>query len=360
MELKTASLEIGHHTGKLELEGQTSYDLHAQIEISRQRYDTLKRRAKANKNESAFHVVGVDGRYWVVGERAYREEGVVEARQDLSKFSSEYMRPQLISHLLRVTRGDMPAALNAMIGHAPKYFDHVDKVRRSILGKCTYEYPHGSGTLSVKRVTPVDEIVGGMSNVLFGGGKSDVSNGRILAFDLGGRTLDMMYLEDGEPVYDEIFSEDLGGNQYIKAFCELVAQEHPAIVAGTGDGRFPFTEAHRVLISKDYKYEHLGDVYDLAPQVFEAFTPLLNTIDQRVKTFAHGFLNVRGVLKMGGISDLLYDRLIAPPDKDGRMGVFYPFVAQGKKAHRVHLAGRRGVLFLAVVGGLALMARELA
>lgn len=340
------------------------YCIHALAEIDRVKYDTLKRRYVA-QGIDGYDVVSVDGRFFVIGENAFLQNVKVQRRQDLTKFEPDYIRPIIVSMLLRLFEGEIPAAMNCIIGHAPKDYKHVAMVCKGVLGTYSYEYPNGKGRFRIAYAMPCDEIVGAAMNVAlntygqpYDKKASAILTGKNLVFDWGGETLDMLYTQNGVPQYTpEPFSESMGGNKQIGVFRDLVAQDHPAIVARARDKQFPLVAAQRVLLNDKYTYEHLGDTYDLSPQFHEAFSPLLHSMRDYVYDWTNGFIGVENVLIAGGVSDDLYGRLIEAPTKNSDGGIFFPFTTQGgKKKERTFRVDKRGEMFAGVARGFRRLA----
>lgn len=337
---------------------------HAQAEIDRAKYNMLKQRY-VSQGIDGYDTVAIDGRYYVIGEAAYAQGVKVQKRQDLTKYESDYMRPIVVSMLLRLFEGNIPPVLNCMIGHAPKDFENVAMVTDSVFGNYAYEYPNGKGRFRIAYVMPCDEIVGAAMNVALNtyGQPYDkkanaILSGTNLVFDWGGDTLDMLYTKNGIPQYaPRPFSESMGGNKQIEVYRALVAQDHKAIVARAKDRQFPFEAAQRSLLNDKYTHEHLGDVYDLSPQFKEAFAPLLHTMRDYVYDYTNGFIGVENVLIAGGVSDMLYGRLIETGSKNTHEGIFYPFTTQGgKKKERTFRVDKRGEMFAGVVRGFRRLA----
>lgn len=317
--LPFVAFEPGHRVVKI---GSTdlstvSYFDHDVVEIDRARFEYLKSRANGS---ARYDVIGVDGLYFVVGTRTQNETGEIQNRRDLRKYEKPYITALLTAALLMHYQGEIPARFNMMVAHAPLLYKEVATIRRSVLGTTRYEYIGGKGSFSVEYSEPYDEAVAGCMNILLNpygeaydpktfDNDTNITSGRWLFYDLGGGTLDLGILQDGIPVYDNIISLDVGGNDAITRFCDLVAYNRKPLVAGTKDGRFPRDIAYQVLMTPDLQLEHFGDMYDLSEEFDDAFMPLIRTSQRAVNDFTNGWLGYRGVIAIGGVTGILYYRL---------------------------------------------------
>lgn len=318
MEIPMVTFEPGHRVikiGATDCEHVAHFD-HDVIEIDSARYEYLRSR---ENGDARYDVVSVGGLFYIVGERAYNEKsGQVETRRNLRKYEQPYITALLVSGLLRLYNGNIPPRINIMIAHAPLLYESVSTIRRSVLGTTRYSYIGGKGQFLVEYSEPYDEVVAGCMNILlnpYGQPYAretfdmDVTSGRWLFYDLGGGTLDLGQLRDGIPVYDNIESHDVGGNDAINTFCALVSKNHRKLVAGTKDQKFPREIAYEVLMTPDMALEHFGTIYTFKDEFDEAFSPLVRSSQRLVADYTNGWLGYKGVIAIGGVCGVLYNQL---------------------------------------------------
>jgi hypothetical protein len=317
-EIPFVTFEPGHRVikiGATDRESVAHFD-HDVIEIDSARYEYLKSR---ENGVARYDAVSVGGLYFITGERAYNEkQGQVENRRDLRKYEQPYITALLVSGLLRLYNGNIPPRINIMIAHPPLLYNDITTIRRSVLGTTRYSYIGGKGQFTIEYSEPYDEVVAGCMNILLNPyGQPydretfdiDVTSGRWLFYDLGGGTLDLGQLRDGLPVYDNIISHDVGGNDAITTFCSLVSKNHKGLVSQTKDRKFPRDIAYEVLMNSNLSLEHFGSVYDLRDEFDEAFTPLVRSSQRYVTDYTNGWLGYKGVIAIGGVCGVLYNQL---------------------------------------------------
>jgi len=313
-----------------------------ELEKHRQRSAKSSRRGKSDVGPLAPGFVKVNGQGYVIGERAERYAVIKNTRKTgASRYNKDYYGVLVAATLPMLFRADKVDV--AFYGsHSPKDSIYRDDLMDSALGKWEVESANGAQTFRIIAAQAFDEpMCGLMRRILREDGKgfarTALLKGDTLVIDIGGLTVDMVFIGAGaEFDPDAYISEDGGIISVIDALEDAIKATHSARFKNAGHlGKHRLRYAIRNGIYRAGGHGEIG----CSEEVEQAIMPLLNQISNNFSRFG-GPTEYDTIFLTGGGSGALYSHLIPILDHNN-------VILADPDEETIHMANVRGMSQLA-------------
>lgn len=325
-------------------------------EISEHRYNQLADRA-LDRGKDAPHLVGdFDGQFYVTGENAAKEKTFTDQPVGIDRWKRNYQGVLFCATMQQLYMNEMPDVVNMYAGHPPKDFENRKILKSALKGSYSWITP-GFDRMKVRVdfVAPYDEFVGSISYLSldkFGkplNKKHPVCTKRTAIIDIGGGTMDLTVAEDGYPDHDNMTSRDIGGNEALYRFRDLIS-DRKEIRKILGGKQFPMEYVYEIAMDPNHCFEDAGTEYNFTSEFTEAFTPTVNQAATFIGNFFGAMIGFNSILMVGGTAGQIYDMLVPK--------VFGRWHSTEKEKNRVYRSGQGKDMMLSNGLGIMRMARS--
>lgn len=263
-------------------------------------------------------ILKINGQPVAVGDAA-RRYTIAERPTGAARYKKEYYGFGLAYALSEAFKKDV-ANITLIASHAPGDIAYSDHLRQAALGLWEVEGIHGLLTFKVADVMTFDEPIGGFSHYTLtetGGErkKNPLRNQTTLVVDVGGWTVDIAAIDDGDIDPLSLRSTRAGIIRLTDDFETYLRANNRSMFQDTGD--LDIKRVERAILSGVYKFgNHEIPCEDESRSVINA---LVNDIVGVINK-AGGAANYDGILLTGGGAVIVHDALI---DAYPRIDFFY-------------------------------------
>jgi hypothetical protein len=312
-----------------------SIQQNAVIEITEHVYQREAARYKNRRPNYGF--LEYDDKFYVTGNTAipyirdYRE-----MRHNKAKYTREYFGLQFVRGVLDLFGGNPPGDVHVVAGHPPMNADKRDSIIAALEGSWSFKAMHETIKFRVHTVFVDDEITCAALNERYRIDGSINSafrqDGIALGFDLGGGTVDVMYIgTDGYPIAGTHASAAIGLSECVWNFKELFDEKHGKLFPNSPHG-ISMDSVYKIFMDDDHALRSgalekgslaCGDIFERAThgelnKLFSAINNIAPDYETRVDC----------VKVYGGGGELLYlelaDSLFEPFFKNNNLHLAAP------------------------------------
>lgn len=282
------------------------------------------------RNEDYLCINGVP---YAIGKRAF-EEGFTGRQHGSARYTREYYGVFVAATLYKLYDKSMKR-ITLYGSHAPQDINFRDDLKHAAQGTWIVESFGEERVYDVHNVHCFDEPIGGLMNVVLNPlgtayQRTDLRKGRVLVFDIGGHTVDVVLMQDGKVNHQSADSIENGVINVEKEFArELVAQYRDVFKKSNAPSPDRIREAISTGVYQAGGYGGL-DVQNIADR---ACNPLLNAINDLFISYG-GIASNEYLLLTGGGSALLEQRI--------RQYLQHPRTVMAERPVDMHLANIRG------------------
>ncbi len=316
-----------------------SIEHNAVIEINRIDYNQEAARHKGRKPNYGY--LEYNGKYYVVGDAALpyiRDHR--ELLNNKAKYTREYYGLQFVRGLLSVYNGNPPADLHVIAGHAPLNNSKREAIVTALQGNWVVKSMHETIKFRVHTVFVEDEITCAALNQRYritGDKNSNFrQDGLVLGVDIGGGTVDVMYInENGYPVDGTHDSVAIGLSECVWNFKYLFDETYGHLFPHSAKG-ISLESVYQIYMDPDHRL-YTGAVEGGQLECQDLFLQStmgeLNRLYGAISNIAPDFeTRARGVNIYGGSGELvlkeLADSIFENYANNGRL--FLPTTEKGK------------------------------
>jgi len=271
----------------------------------------------------------VNGTPYAIGETAVRK-GYVRKVQGPARYERSHIGV-LVAIMLFEMMDKSSRSVSVALGHAPGYVEYTDKIGKAVLGE--WEVINSTGARRVFNITKTYyymEPIGAMMNVVLdNNGKINfnISDGDTLVIDIGGFTIDVIIVSNGEVDISSAYSStSVGINYSVELLEKMLRQNYTDIFTKTSKIRLDrLLEAIR---TGKFNAGGYGSI-NCKNLVQEALNPVLSAVADLYDMYG-GKAEYNNIILSGGGSALMNKQLVKLLD--------HPYIYLSGKPKYAHYA----------------------